>query len=149
VDYSSAFQISASGMSVERVRLEVTALNIANANTTRGEGGRQVRPLRVIATAAGPKPENFSAYLDRSFTKGALGGVTLLEVREVDAPPRRVHEPSHPYADERGFVAYPGINPVAEMIGLMATIRAYEANVVALNAAKTMALRALDIGRGQ
>jgi flagellar basal-body rod protein FlgC len=73
-------------------------------------------------------------------------GVEVNEVRQIDVPPRLVYEPSHPDADAKGFVAYPGINPVAEMINLITTMRAYEANVTAMNAAKTMAMKALDIG---
>ena len=74
-------------------------------------------------------------------------GAEVVGTRPVNTPPRLVHDPGHPYADERGFVSYPGINPVSEMVGLMEAARAYEANVRALNAAKSMALRALEIGR--
>jgi flagellar basal-body rod protein FlgC len=147
MDYQAAFAISASGMQVERLRMEATAVNIANASTTRTPDGVLFRPLRVISTAR--YDGSFPALMDGGAAPGGAAGVAVAEVREVDVPPRLVFEPGHPEADARGFVSYPGINPVSEMIALMATIRAYEANVVAMNAAKTMALKALDIGRGQ
>ena len=144
MDYMSAFEISASGMAVERTRLDVTAVNLANANSTRAIDGTVFRPLRVIS---GPKiSQKFSATLDAFSAAQSLPGVEVSEVRQLDVPPRLVFEPAHPDADEKGFVAYPGINPVAEMVSLITTMRTYEANVVAMNAAKTMALKALDIG---
>jgi flagellar basal-body rod protein FlgC len=75
-----------------------------------------------------------------------LRGAQVMGLQSVDAPPRLAFEPGHPDADDKGFVAYPGINPVAEMMNLLTATRAYEANVAALNAAKAMALRAIDIG---
>jgi flagellar basal-body rod protein FlgC len=141
MNYMAAFEISASGMTVERTRLDVTALNLANVNSTRGVNGAAFRPLAVVS---GPK---FSAAMEGAFSAARnMSGVEVSEVRQLDVAPRLVFEPSHPDADEKGFVAYPGINPVAEMVNLIATMRAYEANVVAMNAAKTMAMKALDIG---
>lgn len=142
MNYMAAFEISASGMSVERTRLDVTALNLANANSTRGIDGGPVHPLRVVS---GPRSA-FTGAFDAAAAAQAPLGVQVREIRQLDVAPRMVYEPSHPDADEKGFVSYPGINPVGEMVGLISTMRAYEANVVAMNAAKTMALKALDIG---
>lgn len=144
MDYLSAFEISASGMAVERARLDATAINLANANSTRGIDGTLFRPLRVISGPA--TSQNFSATFDAFSAAQGMPGVAVTEVRQLDVAPRLVFEPAHPDADEKGFVAYPGINPVAEMVNLITTMRTYEANVVAMNAAKTMALKALDIG---
>ncbi len=72
----------------------------------------------------------------------------MASVEEMDAEPRMVFDPSHPEADEKGFIAYPNVDPVSEMVNLITTTRAYEANVRAFNAAKTMALKALEIGGG-
>ncbi len=150
MNYLQAFAISASGMAVEKARVDITAVNIANAQSTRGADGVAFRPLRVIS-AARPAPE-FSSLLsaERSVqgaqTLGELQGAQIVAVRPVDMPPRLVLEPGHPDADERGFVAYPGINPVTEMVTLMTAVRVYEANVAALNAANTMAMKTLDLG---
>lgn len=137
----SAFEISAAGMNVERLRLDVSAINLANANTTRGVDGTLFKPLRVTATAL---PVQFDAMVDRMLVgHGVVGDI---EVTTADAEPRMVFDPGHPDADERGFVAYPSVNPVSEMIELISITRAYEANVRALNAAKSMAMKALEIG---
>lgn len=143
MDYMSAFAISGSGMSVEKARLDVTALNIANVHSTRGRDGSGYEPLQVISAAR--RAQVFQAAFGAA-SSALPGGAEVLEVRAARVPPRLVHEPNHPDADERGFVAYPGINPVHEMVTLISALRAYEANVAALNAAKAMALKALELG---
>jgi flagellar basal-body rod protein FlgC len=145
MDYLAAFAISGSGMAVEKLRLDVTAVNIANVNSSRGPDGTLFRPLRVVSTLR--QDPRFEAAL--SAYGVALGGAQVEEIRPTDAPPRLMHEPGHPDADDKGFVAYPGINPVAEMVNLIAATRSYQANVMALNAARFMALRALEIGSGR
>lgn len=135
----TAFEISAAGMNLERMRLDASATNLANANTTRGPDGTLFKPLEVVARPAAP----FAPTLD------ALAGTVVptdVEVEQLNLPPRIVYEPGHPDADARGFVAYPAVNPVSEMVHLIEITRAYEANVRALNAAKTMAMKALEIG---
>jgi flagellar basal-body rod protein FlgC len=136
MNYLQAFAISASGMAVEKTRVDVTAVNIANATSTRSADGAAFRPLRVLS---GAKRAGEFASL--------LAGAQVLELRALEVPPRLAYEPGHPDADDKGFVAYPGINPVSEMVNLLTAVRVYEANVAALNAAKAMALRALEIGR--
>ncbi|NRR31466.1 flagellar basal body rod protein FlgC [Oxalobacteraceae bacterium] len=142
MDYSAAFQISASGMAVEKLRLDVTAANIANMNSAAASAAQAYRPLRVIAQAA---PLSFSQQFGQMMSVSG-GGVELLAVEPQATAPRMVYEPGHPYADAKGMVAYPAVNHTAEMVNLNTALRAYEANVVAMNAAKTMAARALDIG---
>jgi flagellar basal-body rod protein FlgC len=141
MDYFSAFAISASGMSVEKMRLDVTALNLANVHSTRGAGGPLYQPLTVISTA---KPGAFAQAMTRA--GNAALGAQVTEVRANLTPPRLVYEPSHPDADPKGYVAYPSINPVNEMVTMITATRAYEANVAALNAARVMAMKALEIG---
>jgi flagellar basal-body rod protein FlgC len=144
MSYMSIFEISASGMTVERARLDATAVNLANVNSTRTVNGAMYRPLRVVS---GPKnSQAFSATMDAFSASQDISGVEVSEIRQLDVPARLVYEPAHPDADAKGFVSYPGINPVAEMVNLISTLRAYEANVVAMNAAKTMAVKALEIG---
>jgi flagellar basal-body rod protein FlgC len=135
-NYTDLFDISASGMRLERVRLETAALNIANAHTTSGSQGGAYRPMRVIATTAGVKD---------AFSR-ALGGVGVPQVVPTTAPPRMVFDPASPQADANGYVATPAVDPLIEMTNLMSAVRAYEANVKAIEAARTMALRALEIG---
>lgn len=145
MDYYCAFEISASGMALERVRLDTLALNLANANTTRAEDGGPYRPLRVIARAR--DGAEFEGRIDALFNGAHPGGVEVTEIVAEDVAPRMVLDPGHPDADDRGYVAYPNINPVSEMVTLIEAVRGYEANVRALNAAKAMALSALEIGR--
>jgi len=142
MDYNAAFQISASGMAVEKLRLDVTAANIANMNSAAASAAQAYRPLRVVSQTT---PLNFGEQFDRL----AGGGVEVLAVEPQAVSARMVYEPGHPYADAKGMVAYPGVNHTAEMVNLSTALRAYEANVAAMNAAKTMAARALDIGGPQ
>lgn len=141
MDYSANFQISASGMAVEKLRLDVTAANIANMHTAGTTAGSVYRPMRVVSREV---PLTFSHEFGRLYAVNGGASVTGLEPQVV--APRMVYEPGHPYADTKGFVAYPGINHTSEMMNLNTALRAYEANVAALNAAKTMATRALEIG---
>lgn len=148
MDYINAFEISATGMGVEKLRLETVSLNLANVNSTHGPEGTAYKPLRVIS---GPKVENQFSTILNQFSKSAASamGVEVKEVRPMELAPKLEHDPNHPHANEDGYVAYPNINPVQEMMTLIEATRAYEANVQALNAAKAMALRALEIGGGK
>ena len=142
MDYLAAFAISGSGMAVEKLRLDVTAVNLANANSSKSADGTLFRPLRVVS---GMRTDlRFEAAMAAWGVQ--LGGAQVQDVRPTDTPPRQVLEPGNPDADARGFVSYPGINPVSEMTNLITAVRSYEANVVALNAAKVMAQKALEIG---
>ena len=142
MDYLAAFDISASGMAVEKYRLDVMALNLANANSTRGSNGEVYQPLRVISGARA----DFASHLN-AYAKGQALGAEIVDVRPTNQEPRLVFDPSHPEADAKGYVAYPNINTVSEMVTMIEATRAYEANVKAMNAAKSMALRALEIGK--
>ncbi len=141
MDLFSSFAISSSGMAVEKMRLDVTALNIANVHSTRAGAGQLYQPLTVISKA---KPGSFAAAF--AGARNAALGAQVVEVRATPVPPRLVYEPSHPDADAKGMVAYPGVNMVTEMTNVIAATRAYEANVAALNAARVMATKALEIG---
>ncbi|HHY10958.1 MAG TPA: flagellar basal body rod protein FlgC [Firmicutes bacterium] len=140
-----AFRISASGLTAERLRMDTIANNLANANTTRSlDGGPYRRQVPV-----------FAPLLDRSLRaavhplrKGAqTQGVQVLGIISDPAPPRMVYDPQHPDADADGYVAMPNVHVVKEMVDLITATRAYEANVEALNAARSMAQKALEIGR--
>ena len=143
MDYFSAMDISASGMTTQRFRLDTVALNMANASTTRSINGGPYRRQQVILGERAMQP-TFDQMLARE--QGLrYAGVEVVQIQEDDSPPRLVLEPGHPDADSRGFVRYPNINPVGEMVILLEAVRLYEANVRALNAGKEMALRALQI----
>lgn len=138
-----ALEASASALTAERVRMEVAASNLANANTTRTpEGG----PYRRRVVFFAPLVERLAA----AWGGGALSdsrGVVVAGVVEDPSPPRRVYDPGHPDADREGFVALPNVNPVTEMADLMASARSYELNAVAFNTVKQVILRALELGR--
>ena len=142
MDFSDVFQISASGMALEKARLAMTAQNLANMHVTAPPGQAPFRPSRIIATEV---PLHFAGYMD-SAAQAMTGGVRIGAVVQLTMPPRMVHEPGHPHADEKGFVAYPNINHAAEMVNMSNALHAYEANVIAINAARTMAAHALEIG---
>jgi flagellar basal-body rod protein FlgC len=150
MDYSSIFQVSAAGMRVEKLRLDVTAMNIANINVSRSEAGGLFKPLKVVAHSASAMGTGGfdAALLQAADWAGLQGGLPQASVVTQDVAPRRVHDPGHPDADAQGHVLYPGVDHLGEMINMVSALRAYEANVVAMNAARTMATRALEIGGG-
>ena len=145
MDLNGTLGISASALRAERLRLDVIASNLANANTTRtAEGGPYER--RNVVFAAQPMEDTFAATIEEMAEQGAKQGVAVVDVVEDKTPPRRVFDPGHPDANPEGYVAYPNVNPVTEMVDLMAATRSYEANVQAVNATKKMAEAALSIG---
>ncbi len=152
MDYTQSFAISAAGMNIERMRVDVAALNLANANTVQGVGGASYQPLRVITearSAAGDLAASRSAGEFGAMVSQGLEGIDaapLARIVPANTAPRMVYEPGHPLANERGFVAYAGVDTATEMVSMMSATRAYEANVSAMNTARTLALRALDIG---
>lgn len=145
MDYTQAFAISAAGMTVERTRVDVAAVNLANANTVQDDQGGVFRPLRVVARnqAVGVFANMIDSPNGVGLEEAALPTVT---VEAADVAPRMVYEPGHPFANTKGFVAYPGVDNAVEMVSMMSATRAYEANVAAMNMARAMALKALDIG---
>ncbi|MBB5020309.1 flagellar basal-body rod protein FlgC [Chitinivorax tropicus] len=142
MDYRSAFAISAAGMNLEKTRLDVTALNLANMHTTVGPDGKLFQPSRVVASL---RAVNFGQQFDNLLTSTNLM-LPMAKIETMEVAPRVIHDPGHPDADKNGNVSLPGVNHLNEMINMMSALRAYEANVVAMNAAKVMAQRALDIG---
>ena len=143
--FFKSMNISSSGLAAQRLRMNVLSTNLANANTTRTpEGGPYKR--RDVVFSAIPTGNEFEDFLDESY------GTQLQEVKVVDvhkdkAPPRRVHDPGHPDADKDGYVDLPNIQVMTEMVNMITATRAYEANTTAMNAAKQMAMKALEIGR--
>lgn len=137
---SSSFDISASGIFAQRVRMDAIANNIANADSTRTENGGPYR--RQVVT--------FKTALDDSVIAGtaSVAGVKVDGVVEDPTDFRLVHDPGHPDADANGDVRMPNVNVVEEMVDMISATRAYEANVTALNAAKSMISTGIELGRG-
>lgn len=139
-DLIDTFNIAASGLSAESLRLHTIATNMANARTTRtAEGGPYQR--RVPVFSAQPIDE-FGSELDRATATVHVDGI-LTDSR----PPVKVYDPGHPDAGPDGYVSYPDINVLQEMVDLMTTNRSYEANANVIDTTKDMALNALSIGR--
>jgi flagellar basal-body rod protein FlgC len=132
----SGLRISASALTAERLRMDVIANNVANAQTTRTAEGGAYKRQRVVfqAMAANMAPSG--------------DGVQVASVSQDARPGSLVHDPTHPDADPNGYVQYPNVDIATEMVDMMSATRAYEANVVALQAAKQMAARALEISAG-
>ena len=137
MDYARAFAVSAAGMTVERTRVEVASANLANAQSAHHPAAAGYQPLRVISQAI---PVTFSDLLESSIPMAVLEPMAVAS--------RLVQEPGHPLANEQGFVAYPGVDPATEMVSLMTAMRSYEANVAAMNTARALALKTLEIGKG-
>ena len=130
-----AMEISASAMTAERIRMNLIASNLANANSTKtAEGGPYRRKDAV-----------FAATLDEANAKMG-GGVKVVDIVEDQSPPRLQYDPSHPDADMKGYVAYPNVNVVEEMADMISATRAYEANMTAAKASMDMQMKALQIG---
>jgi flagellar basal-body rod protein FlgC len=152
VSLFGALDISASGLSAERMRMDVTAENLANAQTTRGANGGPYRRKDVILASA--RGDGF-----RSALAGAVGsmpgmaaaqtpgGVQVVGIAEDASPARRVYDPGHPDADAQGYVSMPNVNPVTEMVDLISASRAYEANVTAMQTAKSMFSKTFELLR--
>ena len=148
MSFFGGLEISASGLTAERLRMDVTAENLANAQTTRGADGQPYRRKEVILQEA---PGSFGATLSAAMgggDNGSAGGVQVAGVVQDTATPlKRVYDPGHPDADAQGYVSMPNVDTVTEMVDLISAQRAYEANVTAMQAAKQMFSRTLDLLR--
>jgi flagellar basal-body rod protein FlgC len=145
MDFFDAIHASASGLSAQRLRMNLISGNLANVNTTRTRGGGPYRRKEAIF-AARPLEESFKKILaDRQMKQ--LSIVMVDRIIEDSNSPVMKYDPQHPDADEKGYVAMPNINVMEEMVNMISATRSYEANVTALKAAKDMASRALEIGK--
>ena len=145
MDFFDAIQASSSGLSAQRLRMNLISGNLANVNTTRTrEGGPYRRKEAIFAARSGV--ESFKKIMaDRQ--RKQLSMVAVDRITEDPNPPVMKYDPQHPDADEKGYVAMPNINVMEEMVNMISATRGYEANVTALKAAKDMASRALEIGK--
>ncbi len=142
-----SMNISATGLTAERMRMDIISKNIANANTTRTANGMPYR-RQVVTFQEKKTPLPFSHFLNEAARKKiGLGGVEVTAVKQDASPFKMVYDPGHPDADGDGYVKMPNVDIMTEMANLITASRAYEANVTAMNTTRNMALRALDIGR--
>ena len=141
MDVAATLAISSSALQAQRLRMDVIAANLANAQSTRSpEGGPYKRKEVVLEATPGGR-------FDDILGAETGGSVRVSRVIEDAKPPRVVFDPGHPDADAKGYVSYPNVNPITEMVDMMAATRAYEANVAAVNATKRVLEAALSIGR--
>lgn len=145
-----ALNVSASGMSAQRLRMDIIAQNIANVNTTRDENGEVYRRKTVLFEAK--SQDSFSTMLAQSQMNNASNlvgnGVKVSSIVEDHVTPMKtVYDPGNPDADEDGYVTLPNVNTVTEMTNLIDASRSYEANITAFNATKNMLLKGLEVGK--
>ena len=141
MDFFTAFDISATGLTAQRTRMNVISSNLANVHSTESENGQPYRRKDVVVTAT-PMASEFNTVLQEK-----INAVQVTEIIEDQRPFRTVYEPYHPSADKNGFVHYPNVTVIEEMVNMLSASRTYEANVNVLKASKSMALKALDIGK--
>lgn len=145
MDFETSMKISASGLQAHRAWINVLSANLANIHTTRTAEGTPYRRRTLIYESV-PQDESFEAAL-REAAEGELERVEVAAVVPDGRDFQKVYDPNHPDADADGMVRMPNINPVEEMANLLNAARSYEANLTALNTAKTLALKALELGR--
>lgn len=148
----SSINTASSGLTAQRTRLDVIADNIANVNTTRTTEGGPFRKSRVIFRPRVDQPYWRSPFLPDYLDNGIGKGVRIQKIeKDMDTKPRLVYDPEHPDAiksgPRKGYVEYPNVNIVNEMVDMIAASRSYEANSAVINGAKSMFMKALEIGR--
>lgn len=139
MDFFSSMRVSASGLDAQTKRINTVSSNIANAETV---GYKRKDPVFAAHTDRESFGEILQNHLDEN-----VQGVMVEDIQEDQRPPRLIYNPSHPQANVDGYVAMPNINTVEEMANMISAQRSYESNVTAMNAAKAMAMKALEIGR--
>lgn len=143
--FLSALDISATGLSAQRLRMDVISDNIANVNTTRTANGGPYR--RKVVILRENQNTSFDSILGDLRGKFDGAGVLVDSIQEDQSPFKKVYQPGNPDADVNGYVLMPNVNIVTEMVDMISATRAYEANVTAANATKDMAMKTLNIGK--
>lgn len=144
--FFNSINVSASGLTAERLRMDLISENIANANVTRTASGTPYR--RKVAVFRAQEANSFEQLLNAASGTSSVGnGVEIAGIVEDQSDFKKEYNPTHPDADENGYVNLPNVEVVNEMINLIAASRAYEANITAVNTTKSMAMKALEIGK--
>ncbi len=141
MDFLSALKVSATGLTAQRTRVTLATSNLANAESTRGPDGKPYQRLDPVLEA-----RSFDQSLGAA-QQNSPQGVAVAEVVADETPGRKVYSPGHPDADLQGFVTFPNVNPIHEVVNLMSASKGYEANATAIETLKNMASKALDILR--
>ena len=144
MDVFRNMDVISSALTAERTRLNAISSNVANANSTQGVDGGPYRRKDVVLESA-PHQQSFGEILDE--TKNDHTEVRVTDIREDTAAPRMAYKPEDPHANAEGYVAMPNVNPVEEMANMISADRAFQTNVNLFQTTKTMALKALEIGR--
>lgn len=144
----TTLRISGSALTAQRLRMNVIANNIANAESTHSVDGEPYKRQMVVFRPIVPSGSLLVSARRWAGNEVPEHGVEAAAIVQDPSPPRRVYDPEHPDADAEGYVAYPNIDIVTEMTDMLSATRAYEANVTVINAAKSMVNKALEIGRG-
>lgn len=142
-----AMNVSATGMTAQNLRRDIISQNIANVNTTRDENGVAYKKKNVVFEEKNVTGFDMALDLSMGATGIGMDGVKVSKIVEDDSEGRKVYDPSHPDADDEGYVTYPNVNVVQEMTDLIDASRAYEANVTAFNATKAMYMKTLELGK--
>jgi flagellar basal-body rod protein FlgC len=142
----SAIEVSATGLTAQRQRMQIISSNLANANTTRTEEGGPFRRKDLVFEST-EVSHPFSSALNFALEREAATGVEVIGIYEDNTPFIRRYNPAHPDADEEGYVLMPNINSVEEMVNLISATRSFEANVQAISAIKEIAQKSVEIGR--
>ncbi|NIQ03564.1 MAG: flagellar basal body rod protein FlgC [Nitrospinaceae bacterium] len=145
MDLMTSMKISASGLNVQRQRMEVISSNLANLETTRTPEGGPYRRKNLVVSAV-PLENDFAAVLQSQLGESVLQS-QVTQVVQDQKEPRVVFDPNHPDANASGYVSLPNIDTISEMVDLVTATRSFEANITAINAAKAMAMRAIELGR--
>ena len=146
--FFDGYNVAVSGMTAQRTRINVVSANIANAKTTHIENGGPYKKQNVVfedVLLQESQKTNNDSMQSKEKSDLSLRGVGVKSIVENDAEPVMRFEPSHPDANEDGYVAYPDINPVVEMVDLIEAMRSYEANVATFNTHKSIDTKTLDI----
>jgi flagellar basal-body rod protein FlgC len=146
-----ALNVAASGMTAQRMRMDVISNNIANVNTSRTTEGGPFQRSRVVLRPRNDSLRFISAVLPNRLQPTVGDGVNVVKVEKDERNPRLVYDPTHPdavkYGDKQGYVQMPNVNVVEEMVDMISASRSYEANMTMVNASKQMFTKALEIGR--
>ncbi len=148
MSFFDSIDIAASGLAAERTRMDVTAENLANAQTTRGPNGQPYRRQEVVLQQVGSFGSTLANAMDGIGTTGSSGtpgGVQVAAIVSDPTPDQLVYDPGNPDANSQGYVAMPNVNPVTEMVDLISESRSYEADVTAMSTAKDMYTKTLDL----
>lgn len=145
MSFFNSMNVSATGLTAQRLRMDIISQNIANVNTTKTKDGGPYR--RKVLLFEEQDSKGFNSILNDSINNYTASGVKVSKIIDDTAPLKRVYDPSHPEADKEGYVSMPNVNTVEEMVNMISANRSYEANVTAMNAAKSMAMKSLEIGK--